>query len=494
MPGGIFVNYRRNFLCLGPGGVAHDSEPGLVEVLTDRLRRHFGADQVFLDVETMQAGDRYPEQLRRGLARAEVLIAMIGHHWLAETRYRQGLPSKDWVRWEIGEALRTDKVIVQVLLGDAPMVPADQLPADLRELAHRQVFRLRPGSFASDVDRLIAHLEQHVARTWNPPSPAPPVTTRRWIMVPALAIPVALLVTMPALVIRNPAGGRQAATELFPFTIGFALLALVFALAITAIYRWRESFDNFTKTVNEAPRNVYLYLGIGPAVLAGTVAIVQLMNSLGTPEFGPLPAVAGVLLAMLFALVCIPIVIQQYQESQEWPPLLDGRSSAPLGRLRGAIARYRERTAGWSPPLSRIQRDQTRWFRDRLAEGVREMRLRAQRSRRGSLLASRPLTLFVGSLIYASALGMMLVAGIAVYHAGHRGGQLAIGIAPAVVAVSAFLVGAEFYYRHSRWLDGRGAEEVAAYIEELNDLADLYEESGDRMSRPAVTTMSEAVG
>ena len=109
MPG-IFINYRRVFLHTDR---QTDSSHGhLVEALAEQLRRHFGDDDVFLDVEALEVGDVYPERLRHHLASAEVLLVVIGGGWLEETRYRSGLAGKDWVRFEISEALRNSIPIV----------------------------------------------------------------------------------------------------------------------------------------------------------------------------------------------------------------------------------------------------------------------------------------------------------------------------------------------------------------------------------------------
>jgi len=141
---GIFVNYRRVFLHTSQN--SDHSHAYLVEALADRLRRHFGDDDVFLDVESLSVGDVYPERLRHHLANAEVLLVVIGGGWLEETRHRMGLAGKDWVRFEIAEALRNSIPIVQVVLDDVVLPAAGQLPEDIQEMAMRQVFQLLGGN------------------------------------------------------------------------------------------------------------------------------------------------------------------------------------------------------------------------------------------------------------------------------------------------------------------------------------------------------------
>lgn len=66
----VFINYRR-----GGHTVA-------VEALHHQLIHHFGEDEVFLDMQSIPLGDRYPDILRQRVTGCEVLLVVIHATWL----------------------------------------------------------------------------------------------------------------------------------------------------------------------------------------------------------------------------------------------------------------------------------------------------------------------------------------------------------------------------------------------------------------------------
>src|SRR5690242_19550992 len=94
--GGIFVSYRRQESSHLAGRVA------------DRLADRFGETQVFIDVDTIEPGVDFAEEIRRAVAACTVLVAIIGSAWLTATdeqgRRRLDDPD-DLVRQEIEAAL-----------------------------------------------------------------------------------------------------------------------------------------------------------------------------------------------------------------------------------------------------------------------------------------------------------------------------------------------------------------------------------------------------
>ena len=122
---GIFISYRQA-----------DAKAWAIS-LRDDLAEVFGDDQVFLDKDTLHAGN-WREQIQRALDRCKVVLVVIGPRWLTiadeQKRPRVNLPD-DVHRQEIGLALgRSDLTVIPVLVDDAPMPRAEQLPADLRKL------------------------------------------------------------------------------------------------------------------------------------------------------------------------------------------------------------------------------------------------------------------------------------------------------------------------------------------------------------------------
>ena len=72
--GGIIISYRRQ-----------DSDH-LAGRLYDRLADRFGERQVFMDVDTIEPGVDFAEEITRAVAACQVLVAVIGPAWLTAGR------------------------------------------------------------------------------------------------------------------------------------------------------------------------------------------------------------------------------------------------------------------------------------------------------------------------------------------------------------------------------------------------------------------------
>jgi hypothetical protein len=148
----IFINYRSG---------AHAAS---VEALAERLRARFGVHQVFLDVDSIPAGARYPDELRRRIASADVVLVVIHPGWSsAADEHGQRLLDRpdDWVVMEIATALQRGKHVIPVLLDTEPLC-AGELPPSIRDLALLQGLPIRRGSFSDDVRQLIDKLPKLV--------------------------------------------------------------------------------------------------------------------------------------------------------------------------------------------------------------------------------------------------------------------------------------------------------------------------------------------
>jgi Effector-associated domain 2 len=154
--GGVFINYRVVDNPLGAAGI-HDALAG-----------RFGADKVFRDCVSLEAGTVYPDAIRDALASSEVLLSIIGPDWLALTDDTTGERlidrEYDWVRRELMWAHERDIHVVPVLLVDTPadavLPKPDELPPDLRWFAHRQAFRFSQLTFGVDLERLAKKLNK----------------------------------------------------------------------------------------------------------------------------------------------------------------------------------------------------------------------------------------------------------------------------------------------------------------------------------------------
>lgn len=109
----------------------------------------------------------------------DVLLAVIGQGWLtiADERGARRLDNPaDFVRLEIQTALQRDRcLVIPVLVDNAPMPTADDLPLELRELAFKNAIVVRDDpDFHPDVTRLIRGLESRFGAVVaaKPPIPA----------------------------------------------------------------------------------------------------------------------------------------------------------------------------------------------------------------------------------------------------------------------------------------------------------------------------------
>jgi len=142
----IFINYRRQ-----------DSE-GYVGRLYDHLVQHFGRDEIFMDVDSIAPGKDFVQALDEAVAGCDVFISIIGPIWMTaadDTGQRRLDQWNDFVRMEIASALKQDKTVIPVLVGQAKMPAPKDVPEDIAALCRRNAIELSHHRFGYDVDRLI---------------------------------------------------------------------------------------------------------------------------------------------------------------------------------------------------------------------------------------------------------------------------------------------------------------------------------------------------
>jgi hypothetical protein len=153
-PGRIFMSYRREDTAYPAAW------------LFDRLASHFGRDQVFKDVDSIELGDDFVEVISAAVGSCHVLLALIGDRWLtiADGDGRPRLENHgDFVRLEIEAALARNVRVIPILVDGARMPSAEELPASLAKLARRQALELSPIRFDADTQRLLRVLDRVVA-------------------------------------------------------------------------------------------------------------------------------------------------------------------------------------------------------------------------------------------------------------------------------------------------------------------------------------------
>ena len=152
--GGIFVSYRRQ-------ETSH-----LAGRLYDRLADRFGESQVFIDVDAIEPGVDFAEEIFRAVAACKVLLAIIGAAWLTATDERGGRrldDPDDIVRLEIEAALARGVRVIPILVEGAVMPTRQDLPESLAGLTRRNALVIRHESFRYDAGRLVTAIERVLA-------------------------------------------------------------------------------------------------------------------------------------------------------------------------------------------------------------------------------------------------------------------------------------------------------------------------------------------
>jgi hypothetical protein len=105
---GIFISYRR------------EDSAAYAGRLYDRLSAHFGAAQVFMDVDDIPPGADFAWHIDAKVDSCDAMIVVIGKEWLsarsAEGQLRLSDPN-DFVGLEVSLALQCGMLVVPVLVG-----------------------------------------------------------------------------------------------------------------------------------------------------------------------------------------------------------------------------------------------------------------------------------------------------------------------------------------------------------------------------------------
>ena len=186
MDGKIFISYRRE-----------DTE-GYAGRIFDHLSKHFGADRVFMDVDSIALGDNFVDVIEEAVSSASVFIALIGNQWMSAKDADGNLRLKDpndFVRLEVASALRKkDTRVIPLLVHSATMPNASALPEDLAPLTYRNALNISHARFLADVERLTEEIDQYFKKTLGPGKGAKTKKTKfsmpiwGWIGLAALAI------------------------------------------------------------------------------------------------------------------------------------------------------------------------------------------------------------------------------------------------------------------------------------------------------------------
>ncbi len=143
----IFISYRRV-----------DSQ-AMASLIYHSLVKEYGEKNVFLDTKTIRSG-LWWEQVQVALARADVVVVVIGPKW--ETEIQRRLDSgDDYVREEVRIALDHKKPILLAFVDGENGIDPDLLPPDIQDLPKYQGYQILHEPF---FDASIDLLKQNIPK------------------------------------------------------------------------------------------------------------------------------------------------------------------------------------------------------------------------------------------------------------------------------------------------------------------------------------------
>lgn len=164
----IVISYRRQ-----------DSE-AVAGRIRDRLAGHYGAESVFMDIDSIPFGTDFREHIKKVLGQTDIVLAIIGPRW---TGPRRGRPARikepnDPVRIEVERALEHGVPLVPVLVNGAQVPKPSELPEALQDLSYRNAAEVDSGrDFHPHVDRLIRSMDQMLGDRMAPAETTAAATT-----------------------------------------------------------------------------------------------------------------------------------------------------------------------------------------------------------------------------------------------------------------------------------------------------------------------------
>lgn len=143
----VFISYRHIDL--------DGHADALVGRIYDRLSTKYGKENVFMYVGSIPFGADFVEHIERQIAQSDVLVGVIGPQWAEQMNSRK-TEGNDFVRIEFERALVKKIPVIPILVGNATMPSAAELPASLQRLSRLTALPVDTGlDFHSHVDRLI---------------------------------------------------------------------------------------------------------------------------------------------------------------------------------------------------------------------------------------------------------------------------------------------------------------------------------------------------
>ena len=157
----IIVSYRRS------------DSAAITGRIFDRLIDRYGEESVFMDIDRIPFGTDFRHHIQDALRDADLLLAVVGPTWLGKTADGRSRiqDEADPVRVEIEAALRQGLAVIPVLVDNAPMPGAADLPESIRDFAYINAAPIDVGrDFRQHMERLTRSIDgivQGSGKAWQ---------------------------------------------------------------------------------------------------------------------------------------------------------------------------------------------------------------------------------------------------------------------------------------------------------------------------------------
>ncbi|MEM9920610.1 MAG: SUMF1/EgtB/PvdO family nonheme iron enzyme [Bacteroidota bacterium] len=147
----IFISYRR------------EDGRALARMLKLELEAHLQKEMVFLDLDNIDSGEKWPKKLENGVREASLILVIISHKWLfaQDTDGHRRLGQEhDWVTKEVELALELEKEMIPILLDNVRFPSLRALPKSIVYMADFQKFDFRFDKWTQDFQPLLERVKE----------------------------------------------------------------------------------------------------------------------------------------------------------------------------------------------------------------------------------------------------------------------------------------------------------------------------------------------
>jgi len=147
-PLNIFISYRR------ADSAGHSGR------VFDRLSAQFGHEHVFMDIDTIVPGEDFIQVIEKTISSCDLIVAVMGPGWTGIGVQKSRIfHENDFVRLEIKHALQQGIPIISVLINEAHLPGAIELPEDIQGILKQPALELRDANWNGDFQKFLDMIE-----------------------------------------------------------------------------------------------------------------------------------------------------------------------------------------------------------------------------------------------------------------------------------------------------------------------------------------------